>query len=211
MLVISTDGGTVQPEHSFDTLVSISGERYDFVLAANQPPGKWRHHVAISMWIFITPLPNAIAGNYWVRVRSIGFCDPMRVEDFAILSYVMPETSVAEEGLTVEQTLAFPPNERMPAFDEPYPIGTILNHQTAPCYTPNDTYVCAADLESYEMFRDEKLIEAVPDRSFLLGFYVKRANNSLLFSDRGTGHFASKFDEWHVTALSGISWNQPGN
>ncbi|XP_035795872.1 laccase-2-like [Anopheles albimanus] len=187
MLVISTDGGTVQPEHSFDTLVSISGERYDFVLAANQPPG-----------------------NYWVRVRSIGFCDPMRVEDFAILSYVMPETSVAEEGLTVEQTLAFPPNERMPAFDEPYPIGTILNHQTAPCYTPNDTYVCAADLESYEMFRDEKLIEAVPDRSFLLGFYVKRANNSLLFSDRGSGHFATVRDDFNtIGATNMISYEPP--
>lgn len=38
-MVISTDGGPVKP-HTVDTLISISGERYDFVLNADQPPGR---------------------------------------------------------------------------------------------------------------------------------------------------------------------------
>lgn len=41
MLVISTDGGAVKPL-SVDTLISISGERYDFVIDADQPEGGFR-------------------------------------------------------------------------------------------------------------------------------------------------------------------------
>ena len=141
--------------------------------------------------LVLNPFPFSIAGNYWVRVRGIGFCDQMRVEDFAILSYRTPETAIPAAGLTVEQTLAYP-TEPMPTYDEPYPDGIVFNHQTAPCYTPNDTYICAADLEAYEVFRDTGLIDAVPDRTFFLGFHVIEANNSLLFSDRGTSHYASK-------------------
>ncbi|XP_040166098.1 laccase-2-like [Anopheles arabiensis] len=186
MLIISTDGGTVQPQHTVDTLVSISGERYDFVLTANQPPG-----------------------NYWVRVRGIGFCDQMRVEDFAILSYRTPETAIPAAGLTVEQTLAYP-TEPMPTYDEPYPDGIVFNHQTAPCYTPNDTYICAADLEAYEVFRDTGLIDAVPDRTFFLGFHVIEANNSLLFSDRGTSHYATVREGFNtIGATNMISFVPP--
>ncbi|XP_053672224.1 uncharacterized protein LOC128722576 [Anopheles nili] len=187
MLIISTDGGTVQPQHTVDTLVSISGERYDFVLTADQPPG-----------------------NYWVRVRGIGFCDPMRVEDFAILSYRTPDTTTsADEGLTVEQSLAYP-TEPLPAYDEPFPQGVILNHQTAPCYTPGDPYLCAADLESYEVFRDDDLIDAVPDRTFYLSFYVIEANNSVLFSERGFSHFATVRDGFNtIGATNMISFVPP--
>lgn len=39
MTVISTDGGAVKP-HTVDTLISISGERYDFVINTNQQPSK---------------------------------------------------------------------------------------------------------------------------------------------------------------------------
>uniref|UniRef100_A0A182KC40 Uncharacterized protein n=1 Tax=Anopheles christyi TaxID=43041 RepID=A0A182KC40_9DIPT len=186
MLIISTDGGTVQPQHTVDTLVSISGERYDFVLTANQTPG-----------------------NYWVRVRGIGFCDQMRVEDFAVLSYRTPETSIPDSGLTVEQTLAYP-KEPMPSYDEPYPDGIVFNHQSAPCYTPNDTYICAADLEAYEVFRDKALIDVVPDRTFYLGFNVIEANNSLLFSERGATHFATVRERFNtIGATNMISFVSP--
>uniref|UniRef100_A0A182QTI3 Uncharacterized protein n=1 Tax=Anopheles farauti TaxID=69004 RepID=A0A182QTI3_9DIPT len=186
MLIISTDGGTVKPEHTVDTLVTISGERYDFVLTANQTPG-----------------------NYWIRVRGIGFCDPMRVEDFAILSYRTPKTTIAKAGLTVQQTLAYP-KETLPLFDDPFPDGVVFNHQTAPCYTPGDRYICAADLESYEVFRDDTLIDAVPDRTFYLGFNVITANNSLLFSKRGSSHFATVRDEFStIAATNMISYLPP--
>ncbi|KAL1396378.1 hypothetical protein pipiens_010547 [Culex pipiens pipiens] len=74
MEIISTDGGAVQPQ-MVDTLISLSGERYDFVLTANQPPG-----------------------NYWIRVRGIAFCNKNPVEGFAVLSYADP--SVSTESLS---------------------------------------------------------------------------------------------------------------
>ncbi|XP_019548798.3 uncharacterized protein LOC109419033 [Aedes albopictus] len=73
MLVISTDGGAVKPL-SVDTLISISGERYDFVIDADQPEG-----------------------TYWIRVRGVGFCNLFPKEGFALLSYADP--SVATEEL----------------------------------------------------------------------------------------------------------------
>ncbi|XP_058126517.1 uncharacterized protein LOC131285323 [Anopheles ziemanni] len=185
MLIISTDGGAVQPKHTVDTLVAISGERYDFVLTANQTPG-----------------------NYWVRVRGIGFCNSMRVEDFAILSYITGDEGM-DPGLTVEQTLAFP-KQPVPAYDEPYPLGIVLNHQTAPCYTPGDEFICAADLESYEQYRDDELIDAPADRTFYLGFHVIRANNSVLFAERGSAHFATVKDDFNtIGATNMISFEPP--
>ncbi|XP_058056326.1 uncharacterized protein LOC131207717 [Anopheles bellator] len=188
MLILSTDGGTVQPRHTVDTLVSISGERYDFVLTANQPPG-----------------------NYWLRVRGIGFCNSMRVEDFAIVSYITDDGDGrgTEAGLSMVQTLAFP-RQRIPSYDEPFPVGSVLNFQAAPCYTPGDPFICAADLESYEAFRDDDLIDAVPDVTFHVGFYVWRASNSFLFSEHGTSHFATVRDDFNtIAATNMISFEPP--
>lgn len=49
-----------------DTLITTSGERYDFVINAYQPNQK---------------------ANYWMRLRAIGPCSNNKVEQFAILSY----------------------------------------------------------------------------------------------------------------------------
>ena len=49
-----------------DTLITTSGERYDFVINAIQPNEK---------------------KNYWMRLRAIGPCSIRKVEQFAILSY----------------------------------------------------------------------------------------------------------------------------
>lgn len=66
MTVIASDSGKVRPI-TVNTLYSSAGERYDFVVRANQPPG-----------------------NYWIRVKAMGVCDGTVAEQFAILSYENP-------------------------------------------------------------------------------------------------------------------------
>ncbi|XP_053694017.1 uncharacterized protein LOC128741918 [Sabethes cyaneus] len=158
MMIISTDGGAVKP-HIVDTLISVSGERYDFVLRTDQ-----------------------LEGNYWIRVRGIGFCNKINVEGFAILSYADPTIPTEDLMFPVDD----PPN-----FDDEFPLGITLNHHTARCYTPHDNDTCAADLESHEVFRDKELIESRPDKRLYLGFDVIESNNSLLFSQQGYVHYAT--------------------
>lgn len=63
MTIIANDGHSVKPR-TVDTLIATSGERYDFILEANQT-----------------------VGNYWIRLRATGPCNIDRVETFAVLSY----------------------------------------------------------------------------------------------------------------------------
>ncbi|XP_052864087.1 uncharacterized protein LOC128270712 [Anopheles cruzii] len=153
MLLISTDGGALQPL-TVDTLISTSGERYDFVLTADQKPG-----------------------NYWVRVRAIGFCNVERREEFAILSYADAESVSDEE-------LAFPAN-KPPTWDQRFPSGTVLNNPNATCYLAGDSDRCVADLEAYEEQRDDRLIDAEPDKRFQVLFNTFTADPGILFSDQG--------------------------
>ncbi|XP_055589939.1 uncharacterized protein LOC129742118 [Uranotaenia lowii] len=176
MKIISTDGGAVKPQY-IDTLISVSGERYDFVLEADQKPG-----------------------NYWVRVRGIGFCDPQFVEGFAVLTYAGPEI--------LTEDLAFP-KINPPDFDSEYPLGIVLNNHYAPCYTPNDNFICAADLESHEVHRDHELIDAVPDKRLFIGFEIIKANNSLLFANMGV-HYVTIRDSRNVFGtVNNISFVNP--
>ncbi|XP_058126511.1 uncharacterized protein LOC131281949 [Anopheles ziemanni] len=153
MLLISTDGGAVKPK-MIDTLISTSGERYDFVLSADQKPG-----------------------NYWVRVRAIGFCNIERREEFAILSY-------ADEHTVTDEELAYP-KPRPPTWGERFPSGTVLNNPNATCYVPDDDDLCVADLEAYESHRDDSLIDAAPDKQFRILFNTFTADPNILFSDQG--------------------------
>nr|XP_012135224.1 PREDICTED: laccase-5-like [Megachile rotundata] len=64
LTVIASDGQPVEPVE-VDSIVSFAGERYDFVLNANQPKGA-----------------------YWIQLRGIGECDEIKLQESAILSYV---------------------------------------------------------------------------------------------------------------------------
>ncbi|XP_018803993.1 PREDICTED: laccase-5 isoform X2 [Bactrocera latifrons] len=63
MTVISTDGEPVQPV-DVNTIISFSGERYDFIINANQP-----------------------VGAYWIQVRGLGECGIRRTQQLGILRY----------------------------------------------------------------------------------------------------------------------------
>uniref|UniRef100_A0A182NBB3 Uncharacterized protein n=1 Tax=Anopheles dirus TaxID=7168 RepID=A0A182NBB3_9DIPT len=154
MQLISTDGSAVRPT-MIDTLISTSGERYDFVLSANQKPG-----------------------TYWVRVRAIGFCNVERREEFAVLSYTDETDSVPEEELAY-------PQRNPPTWDERFPSGTVLNNPNATCYVPGDDDLCVADLESHELYRDDDLIDATPDKTFRVLFNTFTADPAILFSGDG--------------------------
>ncbi|KAF4524249.1 hypothetical protein B566_EDAN008795 [Ephemera danica] len=63
LMTIATDGEPVQPA-IVNTVISFTGERYDFVLTADQP-----------------------VGAYWIQVRGLGECGAMRVQQLAVLRY----------------------------------------------------------------------------------------------------------------------------
>lgn len=113
-------------------------------------------------------------GNYWVRVRGAGFCSTLSVETFAILSYADPSIST--------ESLMYPTLEP-PEYGNAYPMGQTLNEQTATCYNSEDQFTCAADLETHEAHRDDKLINATPDVRLFLGFKMMHPDNRWLFSE----------------------------
>nr|XP_019548835.2 laccase-2-like [Aedes albopictus] len=61
--IIASDSYNLQPI-TVNTLVATSGERYDFVVSADQP-----------------------SDDYWIRVRAIGPCDYRKISQGAVLSY----------------------------------------------------------------------------------------------------------------------------
>ncbi|CAB0033411.1 unnamed protein product [Trichogramma brassicae] len=63
LTVIATDGEPVQPVN-VNTIISFSGERYDFVVTANQP-----------------------VGAYWIQLRGLGECGIKRAQQLGILRY----------------------------------------------------------------------------------------------------------------------------
>ncbi|XP_055595658.1 uncharacterized protein LOC129746164 isoform X2 [Uranotaenia lowii] len=176
MKIISTDGGAVKPR-TVDSLISVSGERYDFVLEADQEPG-----------------------DYWVRVRGIAFCDLQKVEGFAILSYAAPERPTEE--------LMFPLKDP-PDYNSLYPLGVVLNNHYAPCYNPDDKFICAADLDSHEVHRDDELIDAEPDKRLFIGFKVIRANNTMLFSRMGVHYVTINATQNAFGTVNNISFTSP--
>ncbi|CAD7090823.1 unnamed protein product [Hermetia illucens] len=63
MTIISTDGADVEPVE-VDQMVTNDAERYDIILNANQD-----------------------VANYWIRVKGIDNCEPMMLQQLAILRY----------------------------------------------------------------------------------------------------------------------------
>ncbi|XP_055549126.1 uncharacterized protein LOC129732340, partial [Wyeomyia smithii] len=72
--IIASDSYHLQ-NVTVNTLISTSGERYDFVVHADQR-----------------------TDDYWLRVRAIGPCEPRKIEQLAVLSYqplTIPEEDIA--------------------------------------------------------------------------------------------------------------------
>lgn len=80
LLVISSDGHYIEPVE-VDLLVSYAGERFDFIVTANQP-----------------------IGNYWVRVKGLMDCDERftKAHQGAIFRYTGAQNMIPSEKLTYE-------------------------------------------------------------------------------------------------------------
>lgn len=148
----------------------------------SKPTTRWVHAISKSMQN--TNKGFFATGNYWVRVRGIGFCNSQRVEGLAILSYA--DSSIPTEKLMF-------PEQVPPSYDSPYPLGRTLNHHMTECYKEGDDFTCAADLEAHEVHRDHELIDSHPDVRLFLGFKVIEANNSMLFTPPFTKYASEYF------------------
>ncbi|KAG5671819.1 hypothetical protein PVAND_001994 [Polypedilum vanderplanki] len=140
MQIIASDSFDLQPV-MIDSLVSTSGERYDFVLHANHQTGS----------------------SFWIRLRALGLCEANKIEQFAVLAYA--PSSVSDLILTYPQRRfpkyaePFVKNERR-----------FLNHPNATCsdLRKNKKSLCITDLSSYEKFPN--ITDVIPDHRFVLGF-----------------------------------------
>ncbi|KAI8121740.1 hypothetical protein FF38_00341 [Lucilia cuprina] len=77
LTIIASDSYDVLPR-PFDTLVTNSGERYDFILVANHTKG-----------------------DFWIRVKGMGVCSINPTESFALLRYESNEIVNRDEDLQV--------------------------------------------------------------------------------------------------------------
>lgn len=107
LVIIASDSFNVRPR-LFNTLVSNSGERYDFVVTANHTQG-----------------------DFWIRVRAMGICKAHRIESFALLRYKKDDNTEEE----VEEEDGADENERpdMPDYDQEYPSDLVCNLSLSAC------------------------------------------------------------------------------
>ena len=71
LTIIATDSFDIKPV-TVSSLVSQAGERYDFVVEANQN-----------------------IGEFWIRVKGFSVCDPWETQQLAVLSYSPPSVPTA--------------------------------------------------------------------------------------------------------------------
>lgn len=80
--VIASDSFDLQPV-VVDSFVSTSGERYDFVINANQSTGG-------ECWFDLFGRERKIkwiAGMFYIRLKLLGVCEARETQQFAVLSY----------------------------------------------------------------------------------------------------------------------------
>lgn len=80
LTIIATDGENVEPIEA-ESLISLAGERFDFVLDANQE-----------------------VKNYWIRFKGIQDCGPKQAYQVAILNYLGANEDQDPEGVVTYET-----------------------------------------------------------------------------------------------------------
>lgn len=162
MKIIASDSYPVLPV-DVDTLYASSGERYDFVVDANQ-----------------------VAGNYWVKLGGSGACEDngFIIEQYAMLTYSEEENL---EDLAQTFRPIFSSNEN------PFLNGIILNYPNTTCYLPDDDFICMADLQSTSMpdydlisgHPSQRIVlgydEYIADNNFIYSKYLHFMSKSIYF------------------------------
>ncbi|ETN61043.1 multicopper oxidase [Anopheles darlingi] len=173
MEIIASDSFHLQP-HKVDTLVTTSGERYDFVVHA-----------------------NGVKDTYWVRLRALGSCEQLQLEQFAVLSYKHDP----------KEKLAFP-QEEPPPYDKPFAGARTANHPNATCGQPAFGDYCITDFQAYDT--DESIINGEPKHIFTLGFSNFLVSFHHMFETHAYEHFMNIHDELMLQgAINDLSFAYP--
>uniref|UniRef100_A0A1A9WAB1 Uncharacterized protein n=1 Tax=Glossina brevipalpis TaxID=37001 RepID=A0A1A9WAB1_9MUSC len=179
LMIIASDSFNVRPR-VFDTLVSNSGERYDFVVNANHTEG-----------------------DFWIRIRALGICQAQHTESFALLRYKKYKAGGEDDGDQIDDST----RPDMPAYEQQYPNDMTLNHPKASCFEHKDDY-CITELTALE--EDKDLRYATPDHKFFLAFQNYLMNNEELFENNQYNHFANIFDNFTIVgAINKLSLTFP--
>ncbi|XP_058126505.1 uncharacterized protein LOC131280930 [Anopheles ziemanni] len=152
MEIIASDSFHLQPR-KVDTLVTTSGERYDFIVDA-----------------------QGARDTYWVRLRALGPCEQLQLEQYAVLSYT--DTPLPDAAF---------PTEPPPPYEKPFPNAATINHPNATCGQPEFEDYCITDLQAYDT--DEAVVNGLPDHQFTLGFYNYPVSFNDMFERRPYEHF----------------------
>ncbi|XP_055592894.1 uncharacterized protein LOC129744412 [Uranotaenia lowii] len=156
--IIASDSFNLQPI-TVNTLVTTSGERYDFVLNANQP-----------------------TGDYWIRLRATGPCEIRELSQLAVLSY--RSWSVPEEEIAFPP--ASSAEDTMDYHESLFENTTYANHPNTTCGSSRPD-VCITDFQAYET--DESVVSGTPDHEFFLGFRNTPLPFDIAFAENSHEHF----------------------
>lgn len=118
MDIIASDSFDVKPL-TVDTLVSTGGERYDFVIGANQKPG-----------------------DYCIKVKLLGLCEFDHVEQYGILTY-SDTHQVSPSEYKRYGELAANCRSSVTIKEEAY-----MNHPNLTCYDPSDKHYCSSEMSA---------------------------------------------------------------
>lgn len=117
MEIIATDSFDVNPV-TVDTLISTGGERYDFIINANQD-----------------------FTEYCIKVKLIGNCEGNNIVQYGILSY-SDSYEVSPSEYTKYGKLAEECRQAIIKED------SYMNHPLTTCYDPSDKNYCSGDLSA---------------------------------------------------------------
>ncbi|XP_063699608.1 uncharacterized protein LOC134830148 [Culicoides brevitarsis] len=156
--IIASDSYDTQPV-TVDTLIATGGERYDFIINANQD-----------------------FGSYCLKLQLVGACKASKIEQFAILQYSKDENhTVTLEDYKNARDLVEKCRET--TFKEE----NFMNHPNTTCFDEDHNSHCAADLVSLDV--DEKLLREKVDERYYLSFNNYFVSPDELFEEGRYEHF----------------------
>lgn len=180
MTVIATDGKDIAPV-VVDTLITAAGERYDFIIEANQKPG-----------------------SFCIKVKLLGGCDEDGgIEQYGVLSYFNQSDITVDEYVEYANTVA-----HCRTIGNEIIGHSFLNHPNMTCNDPTNKHYCPTDLASINV--DKTLLNATVDQRFYLGFDNYVVDFGEIFQENLYTHFLSEEgSEVFQAAINNISFMSP--
>lgn len=180
MTVIATDGKDIEPV-TVDTLITAAGERYDFILEANQKPG-----------------------HFCIKVKLLGECDEDGgIEQYGVLSYTSASDANVDDHIEYANVVV-----HCRTTGHQIIAHSFLNHPNMTCNDPTNKHFCPTDLTSIDV--DRTLLNATVDERFYLGFDNYAVDFGAIFQADHYTHFLSEgATEVIQAAVNNISFMSP--